>query len=67
MTQIELPPYHVPCSLLDLVDGEIIFGCLFEAFRRISQAAGTGTLIDDDIPPRKKMLQPLLKKILVPR
>jgi hypothetical protein len=65
MTQIELPPYRGPRSPLDLVVVEIIFGCLFGAFRRISQA--TGTLASDDIPPRKKMRQPPLKKILVLR
>jgi hypothetical protein len=32
MIQIELPPYRRPRSSLDLVDVEIIFGCLFEAF-----------------------------------
>jgi hypothetical protein len=32
MTQIELPPYHVPLNPLDLVAIEIIFGRLFEAF-----------------------------------
>jgi hypothetical protein len=32
MTQVELPPYHRPCSPLDLVAIEIIFGCIFEAF-----------------------------------
>jgi hypothetical protein len=32
MTQIELPPYREPRSLLDLVTIEIIFGRLFEAF-----------------------------------
>jgi hypothetical protein len=32
MIQIELPPYRGPRSSLDLVDVEIIFGCLFEAF-----------------------------------
>jgi hypothetical protein len=32
MTQIELHPYREPRSPLDLVDVEIIFGRLFEAF-----------------------------------
>jgi hypothetical protein len=67
MIQIELPPYRGPRSPLDLVTIEIIFGRLFEAFRRISQATSTGILADDDIPPWKKMHQPPLKKILVPR
>jgi hypothetical protein len=67
MTQIELPPYHGPRSLLDLITIEIICGHLCEAFRRISQATGTGTSAGDDIQPRKKMCHPSLKKILVPR
>jgi hypothetical protein len=66
MIQIELPPYCGPRSPLDLVAIEIIFGCLFELFQRISQATSTGTSAGDDIPPRKKLRQPLLKKILVP-
>jgi hypothetical protein len=43
MIQIELPPYRGPWSSVDLVDVEIIFGCLFEAFWHASQAAGAGT------------------------
>jgi hypothetical protein len=67
MIQIELPPYYIPHSPLDLVAIEIIFGLLFEAFRRVSQGTGTGTSTGTNIPPQKKMHQPLLKKILVPR
>jgi hypothetical protein len=55
MSQIELPPYRGPRSPLDLIAVEIIFRRLFETFRRISHAIGTGTLADDDIQPRKKM------------
>jgi hypothetical protein len=55
MTQIDLPSYHGPHSLLDLVAIEIIFGRIFEAFQRISQATCTGTSASNDIPPRKKM------------
>jgi hypothetical protein len=32
MTQVELPPYHGPCILLDVVAIEIVFGRIFEAF-----------------------------------
>jgi hypothetical protein len=67
MTQIELPPYRGPRSPMDLIAIEIIFGCLFESFLRISQATGTATFVSDDIQPQKKMRQPSLKKILVPR
>jgi hypothetical protein len=67
MTQIELPPYCRPHSSLDLITIEIIFGRHFGAFQRISQATGTGPLAGDDIQPQKKMCQPLLKKIHVPR
>jgi hypothetical protein len=52
MIQIKLPPYCGPCSPLDLVAIDIIFGCLFEAFRCVSQATGTGTLVGDDTPPQ---------------
>jgi hypothetical protein len=67
MIQIELPPCRVPRSLQDLVAIEINFGCLFEAFQRISQATGIGTSASDDIPPQKKLCQPPLKKILMLR
>jgi hypothetical protein len=48
MTQIELPLYREPKSPLDLVAIEIIFRCLFEAFQRTSQVAGTRSSADDD-------------------
>jgi hypothetical protein len=67
MNQIELPPYREPRSPLDLVAVEIIFGHLFEAFQRVSQDAGTDISARDNIPPRKKLRQPPLKKILAPR
>jgi hypothetical protein len=51
---IELPPYHGPQSPLDLVALEHIFGCLFEAFRHVSQAARTGTSVGDDAQPSKR-------------
>jgi hypothetical protein len=67
MTQIEVPPYHEPQSPLDLVVVEIIFRCLFEAFRHASQAARTGASIGDDTQPSKKAHAPSLKKMLVPK
>jgi hypothetical protein len=67
MTQIELPPYRVPQSPLDLVAIEIIFGLLFEAFRRISQAVGTASLVSGDIQHPKKRHASMLKSILAPR
>jgi hypothetical protein len=39
ITKIELPPYRGPHSPLDLVIVEIIFGCIFEAFHRMSRVA----------------------------
>jgi hypothetical protein len=54
MTQIELPPYCRPWSPLDLVTIEIIFRHLFEAFRRTSQAIGTGSSTGFDTQPLKK-------------
>jgi hypothetical protein len=54
MIQIELPPYCRPRSPLDLVAIEIIFRRLFEAFRRTSQAIGTGSSAGGDTQPLKK-------------
>jgi hypothetical protein len=67
MSQIELPPYRGPYSPLDLLIIEIIFGCLFEAFRHLSQAAAAGASTDDNTRPQKKMQLPSLRKVLVPR
>jgi hypothetical protein len=67
MTQIELLPYRGPRSPLDLVDVDIIFRCLFEAFRHTSQAAGTGTSAGDDTHASKRAHAPSLKKVLTPR
>jgi hypothetical protein len=66
MTQVELPLYHRPHSPLDLVAIEIIFGCIFEMFWHISQAA-TGTVATDDDRPQKRFHQPPLRKVLTPR
>jgi hypothetical protein len=51
----ELPPYPGPRSPLDLVAVEIIFGCLFEAFRHTSLAAGTGTSAGADTSRPKNL------------
>jgi hypothetical protein len=67
MTQVELPPYRRPYSPLDLVAIEIILGCIFEAFQYISQAAVAGAAAIDDDKPLKRMGQPSLKEVLVPR
>jgi hypothetical protein len=61
MTYIELPPYCSPCSPLDLITIEIIFGHIFEAFQRISQAAA------DDDKPSKRSRWPPLRQVLAPR
>jgi hypothetical protein len=55
MTQIEFPPYRRPHSPLDLVVIQNIFGCLFEVFQHISQAAVAGASTDDSTRPQKKM------------
>jgi hypothetical protein len=52
--QINLPPYRGPWRPLDLVAIEIIFGCLFEVFRHVSQDTGTKTSAGDDIQPLKR-------------
>jgi hypothetical protein len=44
ITQVELPPYHGPHIFLVLVVVEIIFGCIFEAFHRMSQVAAAGAM-----------------------
>jgi hypothetical protein len=67
MTQIELPPYREPRSPLDLVDVEIIFGRLFEAFRHAPQATSTETSTGDNIQPAKKTRVSFLTNNLVPR
>jgi hypothetical protein len=54
MPQIELPLYRGPKSHIDLVAIKIIFGCLFEAFRRTSQAAGARSSAGGDTQPLKK-------------
>jgi hypothetical protein len=52
MTQIELPPYRGPCSPLDVVSIEIIFGHIFEVFRHITQVdAAVGVVADEDDKP----------------
>jgi hypothetical protein len=67
MTQIELPLYHGPRSPLNLVAIEIIFGRLFEAFRHVSQAAGTGTSVGGAAQRMKKTHVPPLKSVLALR
>jgi hypothetical protein len=67
MTHIELPPYHRPHSPLDLVVIKIIFGRIFEAFQHISQAATTSATADDNGRPPKKLCQPSVWRVLVPR
>jgi hypothetical protein len=54
MTQIEFPSYHGLQNPLDLVTIEIIFGRLFEAFRRTSQVVGTESSAGGDTQPLKK-------------
>jgi hypothetical protein len=49
MTQVELPPYRGSRSPLDLVVIEIVFGRIFEMFRRMSHVAAAGaTIVNDD-------------------
>jgi hypothetical protein len=62
-TQVELPPFHELRSPLNLVAIEIVFGHIFEAFRRMSQAAAA----KDDKPLQKKRRRILPKKTLALR
>jgi hypothetical protein len=66
MSKIELPPYCIPRSPLDLIVVENIFGRLFEAFRHISQATAAAST-NDSTKPQKKMHQSSLRKVIVPR
>jgi hypothetical protein len=54
MTHVELPPFRGPHSPLDLIAIEIIFGHIFEEFRRISQAATAGATSTADDKPSKR-------------
>jgi hypothetical protein len=68
MTQIEHPPYRRPCSPLDIVAIEIVFGRIFEVFQHITQAdAVAGVVADEDDKPKKKSCQQRLRNVLVPR
>jgi hypothetical protein len=67
MTQVELPPYCGPCSPLDLLAIENIFGHIFEAFKQMPQAAAAGAVPVADNKPLKRGRCPPLKKVLVPR
>jgi hypothetical protein len=68
MTQVELSPYRIPHSPLDLVDVKIIFGRIFEAFWQMSQAAVVGVVpAANDKPVHKKPSWISLKKALSPR
>jgi hypothetical protein len=65
ITQIKLPPYRRPQSLLDLLASKIIFGHIFEAFRRMSHAKIDAAAVGDDNPlPKRARRAPILKKIL---
>jgi hypothetical protein len=64
---IELPLYRGPQSPLDLVAVEFIFGCLFEAFRYTSQAAGTRTSVGANTQPTKKPRAASMRKVLTSR
>jgi hypothetical protein len=63
----KLPFYFGPRSPLDIVVVEHIFGCLFEAFWHIFQAAKTNTSAGDDAQPSKRSRAPSLKRLLVPK
>jgi hypothetical protein len=71
VTQIELPPYHGPWSLLDLVASDVVFGRIFEAFRLMSQAKVDVVAIapagDDNLLRKRTLRVPLMKKIMAPK
>jgi hypothetical protein len=68
ITQIELHAHRGPHSPLDVVAIEIVFGCIFDVFRYITQAdAAMGVVADEDHKPQKKPHQQSLRNVLVPR
>jgi hypothetical protein len=67
MIHVELPPFRGPHSPLDLIVIKIIFGHIFEEFRRISQAAAAGTTSTADDKPSKRSRQSPLRQVLALR
>jgi hypothetical protein len=71
MIQVEFPSYQGPHSPLDLVTTGLVFGRMFEAFRRVSQAkpiAAAPMPADDDKPLQKSQRKvPLVRKMLTPK
>jgi hypothetical protein len=67
MSQVELPPYHGPCSPLNLGAIKIIFGCIFEAFQQLSQAAAIGAVAIDVDKPMKRVRHLPIRKALLSR
>jgi hypothetical protein len=63
----ELFQHHVPRSPLGLVAVKLIFGCLFEAFQRLTQAARTDTSAGADTQPAKRLRAPSMRRMLAPR
>jgi hypothetical protein len=63
----ELLPHHVPQSPLGLVVVKLIFGCLFEAFQCLTQAARTDTSAGADTQPAKRLRVPPMRRMLAPR
>jgi hypothetical protein len=63
----ELFPHHIPRSLLGLVVVKLVFGCLFEAFQRLTQAARTDTLAGADTQPAKRLRASPMRRMLMPR
>jgi hypothetical protein len=63
----EFFPHHVPRYSPDLVAVKIVFGCLFKALQRPTQAAKIDSSAGADIQPAKRPWAPLMRKMLATR
>jgi hypothetical protein len=59
--------HHAPHCSLDLVAIKLIFGCLFEALQRLTQAARIDTSVGADTQPAKRLQAPPMRRMLAPR
>jgi hypothetical protein len=63
----ELFPHRVPRCSPSLVVVKLVFGRLFEALQRPTQAAKIDTSAEADIQPGKRLWAPPMRKMLAPR
>jgi hypothetical protein len=63
----ELFPHHAPHCSLGLVAIKLVFGRLFDALQRITQATGIDTSAGADTQPIKRLRVPLMRRMLASR